>query len=423
MRQDGFDLEALEGATKAAMLRCGAIMLEHVLKEEDGSSLDRSCSCGGNFTKEKRVRKTIRTVVGNVALKRTYQRCNSCGDWRVPQDIVLDVANTGFSPGLRRMMAKTGAEVCFDKARDMIGDLAGLRVTDKEVERVAEGVGGDIACRDESSVSAVMADEIPVPKEAPSTLYIAADGTGVPVLRRETKGRKGKAADGIARTREVKLGAIFTQTTTDEKNTPVRDPLSTTYVGKIESCDDFGPRLYAEAFRRGCGKAERVVFIADGAPWLWNLADEHFGGATQIVDYYHAAEHIGNLAKLLYPEDKVGKKRWFKKLKKYLRKGDIEKVVSILSSLNVRGKKKEEVEKTTAYFEKNKNRMRYGKFRREGLFIGSGVVEAGCKSVIGARLKQSGMHWSVRGANDIITLRCCIESGYFEDYWESRRAA
>ncbi|MFO8056119.1 MAG: ISKra4 family transposase, partial [bacterium] len=92
-------------------------------------------------------------------------------------------------------------------------------------------------------------------------------------------------------------------------------------------------------------------------------------------------------------------------------------------SMKYRGKKKEEVKKTADYFEKNQERMRYDKFRRQGLFIGSGVVEAGCKSVIGKRLKQSGMHWSVRGANSIIALRCCLESGRFEDYWEQRQAA
>ena len=410
-------------AAKDVMLRCGAIMLEHLLDEEDGVSLDRSCPCGGKFTNKKRTGKNLQTVLGEVRVERTYQRCNKCGENRFAEDVVLDVENTKFSPGLRRMMAKTGAQVCFDKARDMIWYLAGLRVTDKEVERVAEAAGADIAGRVEEEMAAVMADEVPIPDGAPASLYIAADGTGVPVLRRETKGRKGKAADGIARTREVKLGAIFTQTTFDDKGNPIREPHSTTYVGKIESADSFGPRLYAEAFQRGFEKAERVVFIADGAPWLWNIADEYFPGATQIVDYYHAAEHIGDLARMLHPDDEVGRLRWRKRLTKALLKGKVEKVLIELGALRVRGKKKEAVEKAIAYFEKNKERMRYGRFRQENLFIGSGVVEAGCKSLIGARLKQSGMHWTVRGANSIIALRCCVESGYFENYWESRRIA
>jgi hypothetical protein len=336
---------------------------------------------------------------------------------------MLDVEKTGFSPGLRRMMAMTGAELCFDKARNMIRNLAGIEVTDKDVERIAEAIGADIARKEEQDMASAMADELKTSNEAPPILYIAPDGTGVPVLKRETEGRKGKSADGIARTREVKLGAIFTQTSKDKKGRPVRDPFSTSYVGKIENAEDFGKRLYAEAQKRGLVNAKRIVVIGDGATWLWNLADLHFGKAIQILDYYHASEHLCGLAQILYPEDELGRKRWSKPLLDYLWNGKIEKVLAKLCSLNLKGKKKEMMENTIKYFENNKNRMRYDKYREMKLFIGSGVVEAGCKSVIGQRLKQSGMHWTVRGANSIIALRCCVESGNFESYWESRRAA
>ena len=121
------------------------------------------------------------------------------------------------------------------------------------------------------------------------------------------------AADGIARTREAKLGALFTQTTFDEKGNPIRDPDSTTYVGRIESVDTFGPRLYAQAQSRGLANAGQAVVIGDGAQWIWNMADEHFGGATQILDYYHAAEHLSDLAKTLFPNDDQKRKEWLRK--------------------------------------------------------------------------------------------------------------
>ena len=139
--------------------------------------------------------------------------------------------------------------------------------------------------------------------------------------------------------------------------------------------------------------------------------------------YYHASEHLCDLAKIHYPEDELERKRWSKPLLDCLWNGEIEKVLTSLRSLKLKGKKKEIAEETINYFENNKKRMRYDEFKRMGLFIGSGVVEAGCKSVIGQRLKQSGMHWSIRGANSIIALRCRVESGKFEDYWVSRRAA
>lgn len=422
-RQGSFDLEALEMATREVMHRCGAIILEHLLDGEDGASLERSCPCGGRFLDKKHQEKTVRTVLGPVRLRRTRQCCDSCGTWRVPEDIVLDVIRTGFSPGIRRMMAKCGATVCFDKAREFIDHLAGIRVTAKDVERIAEATGQDIARREKEKIKALMDGQDVESNETPSILYIATDGTGVPVLRRETQGRKGKAEDGIARTREVKLAAIFTQTYTDKEGKPIRDKGSTTYVGKVESVETFGPRLYHEACRRGANKAQQLVVLGDGAPWIWNLADEQFPGAIQIVDFYHAKEHLGDVARILFPDDQGSREAWLKTISDNLWEGMMTSVLDELHALRVRGKKKDLVNKTMEYFEKNKDRMRYGYFRREGLFIGSGIVEAGCKSLIGGRLKQSGMHWTVRGANDIIALKCCIESGTFEDYWELRNAA
>jgi hypothetical protein len=397
--------------------------LEHLLVHEDGAILERSCECGGEFQDKKRQEKTLRTVLGNARLSRTRQRCNRCKKWRIPEDIILDVEKTGFSPGLRRITSKTGAEACFDKSRDLISELAGVNLTDKDVERIAEAIGEDIAFQEQKSVEAVMSGQITDISESPSTLYIATDGTGIPVLRKETEGRKGKAADGIARSREAKLGAVFTQTGTDKEGKPVRDCDSTSYTAKVESVDTFGPRLYAEAQRRGLDNAGRVVVLGDGAPWIWNLADEHFSQATQIVDFYHAKEHLADLAKKLFPDNEDARKAWLKNISDKLWEGHISEVTRELGEIKVRGKKKAIRDKIIEYIRKNKERMRYGEFRRKGLFIGSGVVEAGCKSVIGQRLKQSGMHWSIRGSNAIIALRCCIESNRFDDYWENRRAA
>lgn len=419
----GFDLESLEFLARDAMHRCGALILEKVLDHDESGPPVGACECGGRFANHKREGKWVRTLLGDVRISRKVARCKVCGGWRVPLDQELDVSGTGFSPGLRRLAAKVGAEVCFDKGRDFLFELAGVRVTDKDVERLSEAVGADIGLREDDKIKTAMDGGGDDSLESVDTLYIAADGTGVPVLRRETVGRRGKSSDGVARSREVKLGAVFTQSAVDEQGRPVRDPGSTTYVGRIEGVDPFGDRLYAEATRRGLGRAQRAVVIGDGAPWIWNLADLHFPGAIQIVDFYHAVEHLGGLARALYPEDETKRKCWYKRMRRKLKKGKVAAIVKELRALKFRGKKKEAAEKTACYLEKNRERMRYDKFRRHGLFIGSGVVEAGCKSVIGKRLKQSGMHWSVKGANSIIALRCCLESGGFENYWEERRAA
>lgn len=240
--------------------------------------------------------------------------------------------------------------------------------------------------------------------------YVAIDGTAVPTL----EGWK-----------EAKLGCCFTQTTRDEEGHPVRDPRSTTYTAAIENAGLFGQRIFAEATMRGMQSAEKVVVIADGARWIWNIADEHFYAAIQIVDLYHAREHIWDLGKVLYGTETEKTVRWVKARHLELDTGNIESLVDSLKSLRAKSaEKKEKIRQEIGYFENNKRRMRYREFRDEGLFIGSGVVEAGCKSVIAHRLKQSGMRWTIIGANTIISLRTCLLNGSrWEDYWANRSIA
>jgi hypothetical protein len=417
------DFESVEFLTRESVHRCGAKILEKLVEFLEVEAGSEECGCGGGFQTRKLEFKTIQTILGDLKVRRRVQRCPRCGRWRVPEDAQLDVVKTGFSPGLRRLMSRVGAEVCFDKGRDFLRELAGIGVTDKDVERVSESVGSDLSRREDAEVVPALQGHGEDMGEPVATLYITADGTGVPVLRRETAGRVGKGEDGIARSREVKLGAVFTQSRVDEKGRAVRDPESTTYVGRIEGVEAFGDRLYAEAVRRGLNRADRTVVIGDGAVWVWNLAELHFPQAIQIVDFYHAAERLGFVGQLLYPKDELRRKAWYRRMRKKLKKGKLSEIISELADFQRRRKAPGELEQAIDYFRKNENRMRYGWFRKRGLFIGSGVVEAGCKSVIGKRLKQSGMHWSVRGANAIIALRCSLESGYFADYWASRQAA
>jgi len=245
----------------------------------------------------------------------------------------------------------------------------------------------------------------------------------VPVVKKETLGRKGKQAGQPAHTREAKLGCVFTQTCWDEEGYAIRDPDSTTYVGAIETAEEFGKRLYLEAWKRGWSRAKKKVVLGDGAEWIWNLAHQHFPGAIQIVDLYHARQHLWELVRKLYPNDEVQQKRWIMVQQNRLDKGKIEKLVLALRSIETTNPEVAEKLRTEAeYFERNAERMRYPTFRSQHLFVGSGVIEAGCKTVIAARLKRSGMFWTVRGANAILALRCCHFNARFEDYWEARRA-
>lgn len=163
--------------------------------------------------------------------------------------------------------------------------------------------------------------------------------------------------------------------------------------------------------------------MGDGAEWIWNIAAQHFPGAIQIVDLYHARQHLWVLARKLHPNDEIHQNRWMMIHQDLLDQCKIKKLVASLRSIQTSSAELAEKIRTEAdYFAKNARRMRYPKFRRQHLFVGTGVIEAGCKTVIGSRCKQSGMFWTVRGANAILALRCCQFNGSFEDYWEARRA-
>jgi len=352
--------------------------------------------------------------------------CPHCHNGQFPADIELDIENTELSPGVRRMQADLGQAVPFDDGRQRMKLLADLEVTTKAMERTAEAIGEDIAAREQQEIQRGVQLDLPMVMGEPiPILYIQMDGTGVPVVRKETVGRQGKTDGQPAHTREAKLGCLFTQTTWDKEGYPIRDPDSTTYTGAIETAEEFGKRIYLEAWNRGWSRAEKKVVMGDGAEWIWNLAEPYFPGAVQIVDLYHARQHLWELARKLHPNDEVNQKAWIKvHQRRLLDKGKIEKLVASLRSIvSTNPEVIEKIRTEADYFERNAERMRYPKFRKQHLFVGSGVIEAGCKTVIGSRLKQSGMFWTVRGANAIIALRCCHLNGRFEDYWEARRVA
>jgi len=422
----GLDLEAIEMLVRSAMHRAGAHALTELLQFPASDQRALPCPCGKQSHYRELRTKRILTALGTVEVSRPYYLCRHCHEGRFPVDRELDIVNTEFSPGVRRMQALVGQEVSFDHGREQLQLLAGLEVTTKSVERVAESIGADIALQERQEIDRAVQLDLPIIVGEPvPILYVQLDGTGVPVVKKETEGRKGKLDGFPAHTREAKLGCVFTQTNWDQDGYAIRDADSTTYTGAIENAEQFGKRLYVEAWKRGWSRAEKKVVIGDGAPWVWNLAKEHFPGAIQIVDLFHARQHVWDVARLLYPIDTKRRNAWIGlHQKRWLDKGKIAKLVASLrriQTLDVDLAKK--LRNEADYFATNAARMNYPEFRKQHLFVGSGVIEAGCKTVIGHRLKQSGMFWTVKGANSILALRCAHLNGRFEDYWDARRAA
>ena len=409
------------------MHQAGAAALSQLLRYEPPGVEEReiSCPCGSNARYREMRSRRVLTAVGSVELLRPWYLCPQCHNGQFPADADLDVQNTELSPAVRRMLALVGSEAAFDRGRRQIELLAGLAVTTKAVERTAETIGGAIAEVEQTAVNQALQLDLPIIVGEPiPILYVQMDGTGVPVVKKETAGRAGKVDGQPAHTREVKFGCVFTQTAWDEEGYAIRDPESTTYTGALETAAEFGNRIYLEAWNRGWSRAQKKVVIGDGAEWIWNNADRHFPGAVQIVDLFHARQHLWNLVRLIHPSDLLRQQRWILRHQPKLDGGKVEKLVRFLRAIDASNPSITETTRLeAAYFERNAERMRYPEYRRQHLFVGSGVIEAGCKTVIGSRLKQSGMFWTVKGANAIIALRCCHFNNRIENYWVSRRAA
>jgi len=238
------DFEAWESLLLQAARQGGAGVLGTLLRhwQQHAPRKVIFCPCGQRVRSRSRRGKGLLTTLGRVPFARSFYQCLPCSQGRFPDDERLDIVQTTYSPGVRRLMARAGSQSHFAQAAEDLRCYAGLTVEAREVERVAEEVGHQVerwlAAEQERVLQALRA---PAPAAAcEAKFYISFDGTGVPVRKSELIGRRGKQADGSARTREAKLGCVFTQVGLDPDGYPQRDPNSTTYVGAIESSTLFG---------------------------------------------------------------------------------------------------------------------------------------------------------------------------------------
>lgn len=354
----------------------------------------------------------VQGIFGSFNLTRDYYYHAGKDQGHYPADAALGL-EVSYTPALAKLICLEGAdEPTYLKAERHLDQTGGISVSARQIQRVVQRVGSAAQTWQERPAQ-------PGACDAP-IMYVSADGTGVPMVPEELVGRRGKQADGKAKTRQVYLGCVFTQHRVDEQGHPVRDWDSTTYVSSFKSSDEFGPCLRQEAIRRGMASAKEVVVLIDGAQGLENLGKLNFKDCVQIVDFYHALEHAGNVLNALigkgHPDYKVRQHRWAKRLLK-------DKVQALIEETRrecVGQPQATQVEQELGYFVRNIKRMQYGTFRAKGYFIGSGVVEAGCKTIIGGRCKQSGMFWSESGAENILALRCIHSGRKLDLFWKHR---
>jgi hypothetical protein len=408
---------AVEAVIRAGLLRLGGTMLGELLAADSGYRGPRvPCGQGHEAVFVSYRGKSFDTALGLVTVARAWYHCAECGHGLAPRDAELGVAGASMSPGLAAMNDIASAAVPFARAAGLLEDLAGVRLTAKRAERAAEASGTAVAAAGRDRARLIAARKlVPLPPSPlPDKLYAAIDGTGVPMTAKETAGREGKGEDGRARTREVKLGVFFTQDKLDKDGYPVRDRESTSVIATFEPAAVFAGLVKAEGIRRGADYVRQFTVLGDGAAWIWNIATAKFPEATQVVDLFHAREHLHDLARKLEFMLLDRKDEWLAARLEDLDYGDIGGICKAARVFPLAGVKKDELDTALGYFENNAPRMRYHWFRQCGLFVGSGVVEASCKTIVGQRLKQAGMHWTVNGADAIIALRCREASSTWE---------
>jgi hypothetical protein len=294
---EALGFEAFETAAQKQVLTLAAYAVAQSLNRDHSDYRGPSlrCGCGQPARYAGRRNRRLLTVLGDMTVQRAYYYCGACRAGFAPRDQALGLGRTSLSPAVTRMVGLVGAMVSFEEGSELLAGLAGLHVQAKQVERTAEALGTEISAEEQNDL-----DGVAIPSSAP-TLYLGMDGSGIPMRSAELNGRVGKQPDGSAKTREVKLCTIWSAQSRDSHGNPQRDEGSVTYSAAIESAaladtdpgiSPFARRVLREASRRGFQQTARQVVLADGAPWIWNLTNEHFPQATQILDRFHAKQHL-----------------------------------------------------------------------------------------------------------------------------------
>ena len=413
-QQEETELRELEQVVQGTMNRVGRRFLELLVEvsrsEEEPAPVP--CRCGGTAMFERHREGTVMTTMGQIRVKRAYYLCPKCHRGTYPLDERLGFCAGGLSAALQDALALIGVHLPFEMASELFERLTQVSISDNGVRESTERLGQERMDAEEELVEAAWdmdRFELPEgPEEVPDRLYGSIDGTTV------------RTEEGW---REAKLGSWYTTGKRVESETPDEWELhgeAIEYYGDIQEAEDFGRLVYLTGRQRGAHEAEELVFVADGAKWIWNVVDEHFPEAVQIVDWYHATEYIWKVAHAAYGEGTEKAKEWAAARQDELWHGDFADVLQAFQAHASPAWDDDPARQAINYFRNNRDRMRYPHFRAQGYQIGSGTIESGCKRVIGARLKQAGMTWTVKGARRVIKSRAMYLSGEWDEFCARR---
>ena len=408
--------EALSAATaeeRVAELsrQVGQEVLSAGLSEAYGrhSGTARPCACGQWQRFVNYRPRTLMTLLGPVRYQRAYYHCAACKASCYAGEDALGLDGSSFTLPAQEAVALVSAEVPFERARVLLWRLSGLKVAVSHAQHLCQRHGLRLLQARQAECEALFAGtQEYLPQRRDHRLYVTLDAT------------KTRFTDDW---HETRVGAVYDAKPGQDR---MDEPDCTTYVTTLAATglEAFGQALYQEAAYRGLDHAKEQVVIADGAPWIWNLAAEHFPQATQILDFYHASERLHHVARAAYGEGTAEAKAWAQRSVARRSAGDWKGLLCSLKALRPKTRDgTEAVRLAVGYFETNRQRMDYPAYRAKGMHIGSGVVEAACKHVVGARCKRAGMRWTTTGAETTLALRTQLLNDRWDDYWQPLKAA
>lgn len=399
----GIDTGAEEELFRRAGQQAAAQSMASRWEQSDTVSEVQCGECGQPMQNWGRRKKTIQTICGPVDLSRRTYYCRLCQQLRAPLDERLQVDQTGITPGLSRLICRTSLELAYDQSQRLLTDTLGFApCSAREIERVADRHGQHL----ERLQSQGEIPQVSSRKSTPKAYCLAIDGVMIPGLP--------DPVQHCLNWHDVKLAVAF-----DPRQ--VREPF---YVAGREDNVRFGSRLWRQLQARQLQSSQFHMVLADGAPWIWNLVDEHLHDVPQLLDFYHAAEHLHATAQAIWA-DPIANSWWHRRLDQ-LKEGLLDNFFAALQWLDRRHTTTDpelSPARLLEYFQNNRQRLNYRWALDNKLPIGSGSVESAARHIVQQRLKQSGMRWSDPGAQAVLNLRTLHRNGQFEQYWENFAAS
>lgn len=393
------NLDDLENGVREVLKEIGHQTYGKVLESEDQKLGKRvGCECGGKARRiSKRVAKVM-TVFGWVSYRRSYYGCSRCGEKQNRLDRNWGIKPGEVTPVLGKLLAIAGVDIAFERAKQKIKEFLLVEVSDNTIRKQTQRMGEKQAqleaewIQDSHDESWLQNRERMIEK-APERLYGSMDGAQVPVGEewRELKTLSWYCVAGVYGQKQLKAQEI-------------------SYHTAIAAAQDFGRLLWATGVRRLADKAKELIFICDGAAWIWKLVSHYFPDAIQIVDWYHACEYLTPIADAVFSQE-AERQKWLQKAKDWLWHGDIQKVIRTCQSYIQHAIAADVAQRAVTYYTNNQHRMDYAAYRYKGYWIGSGTVESACKQIATARLKIAGARWTLSGAIATAKARAAWLSG------------